>query len=286
MNNIFYYVFILPISYLPNKVLYLISSFFYPILYKLLKYRRKIVRENLKKSFPEKSSEELLIVEQNFYKHFCDLLLESFKGFTISKDQSEKKIRINNQELVDKYADNGQNVILIGGHYNNWELTAQRMPLVFKHDLYAIYKPLSNKFFDNKMRKSREKFGLKMIPMKTTKEYFTIDSDRPRAIIFGSDQSPSNAKKALWINFLNQESAFLYGAEKYAKDFNWPVIYVSIDKIKRGYYEVEYKLITDSPNKERYGNIISDFAKLLELDINNAPPYWLWTHKRWKKKKV
>jgi KDO2-lipid IV(A) lauroyltransferase len=159
------------------------------------------------------------------------------------------------------------------------------MPLVFKHDVYAIYKPLSNKFFDNKMRKSREKFGLKMIPMKTTKEYFTNVSDRPRAIIFGSDQSPSNAKKALWINFLNQESAFLYGAEKYAKDFNWPVIYVSINKIKRGCYELEYKLITDSPNKETYGNIISDFAKLLESDINNAPPYWLWTHKRWKKKK-
>ena len=137
---------------------------------------------------------------------------------------------------MNEFAEKGQNIILIGGHYNNWEMTAQRMPLVFKHELFAIYKPIKNKFYDRKMKSSREKFGLNMISMKETKAYFNNETDTPRAIIFGSDQSPSNSKKAYWTKFLNQDSAFLYGAEKYAKSFNWPVIYVSINKIKRGYY--------------------------------------------------
>ena len=187
---------------------------------------------------------------------------------------------------MNEFAENGQNIILIGGHYNNWEMTAQRMPLVFMHDLFAIYKPLKNKFFDRKMKSSREKFGLNMISMKETKAYFTNETDTPRAIIFGSDQSPSNSKKAYWTKFLNQDSAFLYGAEKYAKSFNWPVIYVSINKIKRGDYLVEYQLITQKPKEESYGEIIKKFAFLLESDIKNQPEYWLWTHNRWKKEKI
>ena len=106
------------------------------------------------------------------------------------------------------------------------------------------------------MKSSREKFGLNMISMKETKAYFNNETDTPRAIIFGSDQSPSNSKKAYWTKFLNQDSAFLYGAEKYAKSFNWPVIYVSINKIKRGDYLVEYQLITQKPKEESYGEII------------------------------
>ena len=286
MNFIFYYLFILPISYLPKYFLYFFSNLLYVFLGRVLKYRKKIIHKNLKNSFPEKSENEIFEIRNNFYKHFCDLIVESFSGFTISRKSIEQKITIENQDLLNEFAENGQNIILIGGHYNNWEMTAQRMPLVFMHDIFAIYKPLKNKFFDRKMKSSREKFGLNMISMKETKAYFNNKTNTPRAIIFGSDQSPSNSKKAYWTKFLNQDSAFLYGAEKYAKSFNWPVIYVSINKIKRGDYLVQYKLITQKPKEESYGEIIKKFAFLLESDIKNQPEYWLWTHNRWKKKKI
>lgn len=286
MNFIFYYFFILPISYLPKYFLYFFSNLLYVFLGRVLKYRKKIIHKNLKNSFPEKSENEIFEIRNNFYKHFCDLIVESFSGFSISRKSIEQKITIKNQDLLNEFAENGQNIILIGGHYNNWEMTAQRMPLVFMHDIFAIYKPLKNKFFDRKMKSSREKFGLNMISMKETKAYFNNKTNTPRAIIFGSDQSPSNSKKAYWTKFLNQDSAFLYGAEKYAKSFNWPVIYVSINKIKRGDYLVQYKLITQKPKEESYGEIIKKFAFLLESDIKNQPEYWLWTHNRWKKKKI
>ena len=286
MNFIFYYFFILPISYLPKYFLYFFSNLLYVFLGRVLKYRKKIIHKNLKNSFPEKSENEIFEIRNNFYKHFCDLIVESFSGFSISRKSIEQKITIKNQDLLNEFAVKGQNIILIGGHYNNWEMTAQRMPLVFKHELFAIYKPIKNKFYDRKMKSSREKFGLNMISMKETKAYFTNETDTPRAIIFGSDQSPSNSKKAYWTKFLNQDSAFLYGAEKYAKSFNWPVIYVSINKIKRGDYLVEYQLITQKPKEESYGEIIKKFVFLLESDIKNQPEYWLWTHNRWKKKKI
>ena len=286
MNFIFYYFFILPISYLPKYFLYFFSNLLYVFLGRVLKYRKKIIHKNLKNSFPEKSENEIFGIRNNFYKHFCDLIVESFSGFSISRKSIEQKITIKNQDLLNEFAVKGQNIILIGGHYNNWEMTAQRMPLVFKHELFAIYKPIKNKFYDRKMKSSREKFGLNMISMKETKAYFTNETGTPRAIIFGSDQSPSNSKKAYWTKFLNQDSAFLYGAEKYAKSFNWPVIYVSINKIKRGDYLVEYQLITQKPKEESYGEIIKKFAFLLESDIKNQPEYWLWTHNRWKKEKI
>ena len=286
MNFIFYYFFILPISYLPKYFLYIFSNLLYVFLGRVLKYRKKIIHKNLKNSFPEKSENEIFEIRNNFYKHFCDLIVESFSGFSISRKSIEQKITIKNQDLLNEFAVKGQNIILIGGHYNNWEMTAQRMPLVFKHELFAIYKPIKNKFYDRKMKSSREKFGLNMISMKETKAYFTNETGTPRAIIFGSDQSPSNSKKAYWTKFLNQDSAFLYGAEKYAKSFNWPVIYVSINKIKRGDYLVEYQLITQKPKEESYGEIIKKFAFLLESDIKNQPEYWLWTHNRWKKEKI
>ena len=285
MNNFLYHIIIIPISNLNNFFLYLVSDVLYLIVGKLIKYRKPLITKNLKNSFPEKNENEIKNIQRYFYKHFMDLIVESLKGFTISKKEINRKIKLKNPDLVNEMAQKSQNIILIGGHYNNWEMSAQKMPLECEHELFAIYKPLSNKFFDKKMKDSREKFGLRMISMKETKDYFQKNNEKPRAIIFGSDQSPSSTKNAHWLNFLNQESGFLFGAEKYAKEFNWPVVYVSIQKIQRGTYEVSFQLITEKPKEEPNGKIIQDFANLLEIDINRNPPYWLWTHNRWKKSK-
>jgi len=284
ITKAFYYIFLMPISLSPYPVVYLISDFLFVILYRLFRYRKRIVLSNLQHSFPNKSTEELKIIMSDFYRHFCDLIMESIKGFTISEKQLRKRVIIKNPEFLNYYADKGQSIILVGGHYNNWEICVQAFSMYSHHKCMAIYKPLSNAFFNSKICKSRSLFGLELISMKQTKGSFIEDS-KPRAIVFGSDQNPANPKRAHWVQFLNQDTAVLFGVEKYSKEYNWPVVFVSISKVNRGYYEVEYSLITDKADNQPHGKITEDFTKRLEEDIINQPQYWLWSHKRWKHKK-
>tara|TARA_Y100001968_G_scaffold107156_1_gene96888 strand:- start:867 stop:1646 length:780 start_codon:yes stop_codon:yes gene_type:complete len=254
------------------------------MIYKIIGYRKKVVFTNLRNSFPNKTDEQLKLIMRKFFRHLCDVIVESIKGFTVNEQQLRKRLVIRNPELLYKYHQNEQGVILVGGHINNWEICAQAVPLYSLHECVGIYKPLKNKFFNAKIVNSRCKYGLVLTPMKQTKETFD-NTDSIKAIIFGSDQSPSNPKKAYWMKFLNQETGVLFGAEKYAKQYNWPVIYVRIFKSNRGHYEVEYELITETPQLTSYGQITESFTKKIENDIINNPQYWLWSHKRWKHKK-
>ncbi len=283
--RLLYYFILIPLSLLPYFILYKISDFLYVIIYKFLRYRRNTVYTNIKNSFPEMNLTQINSLETRFYKHLCDLIVESIKGFTISEKQIKDRLKVINPGLVNNFADNNQSVILVGGHYNNWEIAAQAFSLYHKHDCIGIYKPIKNKFFNKKLSKSRTTFGLNLVSMIGVKKILN-DATRIKAVIFGSDQSPSNAKKSYWLNFLNQETAVLFGAEKYAKEFNMPVIYVAINKIRRGYYEITYKIITSQPKLTSHGSITESFTKELETQIINQPEYWLWSHKRWKHKKI
>ena len=285
MHQILYYIIIIPLSLLPHFILYRISDVLCVIMKDVLRYRKNIILGNIERSFPDKTVDQQLEIYRNFYRHFCDLLIENLKGFTITKAQIKRRLKMSNPELVNDYFEKGKSIILIGGHYNNWEITAQGCPVYLKHELYAIYKPLKSDFYNNKMRSTRGKFGLHLTPMKLTKKYFELETKNPKAIIFGSDQSPSNVKNAYWTTFLNQDTGFLFGAEKYAKDYNYPVIYVHIEKVKRGFYMVNFELICDHPNSLKHGEIIELFAEKLEKNIFDMPPYWLWSHHRWKKSK-
>ncbi len=285
MNQLLYYIIIIPLSLLPHFILYRISDVLCVIMKDVLRYRKDIILGNIERSFPDKTVDQQLEIYRNFYRHFCDLLIENLKGFTITKTQIKSRLKMSNPELVNDYFEKGKSIILIGGHYNNWEVTAQGCPVYLKHELYAIYKPLKSDFYNNKMRSTRGKFGLHLTPMKLTKKYFELETKNPKAIIFGSDQSPSNVKNAYWTTFLNQDTGFLFGAEKYAKDYNYPVIYVHIEKVKRGFYMVNFELICEDPNSLKHGEIIKLFAEKLEKNIIDRPPYWLWSHHRWKKSK-
>ena len=284
ITKIFYYLLILPISSLPYSLLYLFSDFLFLIMYRFIGYRKKVVFTNLKNSFPKKTTHELEVIMADFYHHLCDIIMESIKGFTISEQQLRRRLVIKNPEFSNFFADKGRSIIFVGGHYNNWEICAQAFAMYSYHDCIGIYKPLSNKFINDKIFISRSKYGMNLVPMKQTKKLFE-EGSKPKAVVFGSDQNPSNPKRAHWLNFLNQDTAVLFGVEKYAKDYNLPVIFVSISKAKRGYYEVEYSLITDKPNEQDHGKITEDFTKRLEQDIINQPQYWLWSHKRWKHKR-
>ena len=284
ITKIFYYILILPLSLLPYPLLYLLSDIFFLIMYRVIGYRKEVVFTNLKNSFPNKSKQELKKIMSDFYRHLCDIIMESVKGFTISEKQLRKRLIIKNPEFSNYFADKRQSIIFVGGHYNNWEICAQAFAMYSKHKCIGIYKPLSNAFINDKIYTSRSKYGMHLISMKQTKKSFE-DGDEPKAIVFGSDQNPANPKRAHWVQFLNQDTGVLFGVERYAKEYDWPVVFVSIRKAKRGYYEVEYSLVTDNPNEEPHGKITEDFTKRLEQDIINQPQYWLWSHKRWKHKR-
>lgn len=284
-SRILYYLVILPISYLPFFLLYRLSDFAFFMMYRVIGYRKKVVMMNIKNSFPNKSDKEHNLIAKQFYKHFCDLVLESIKGFTISKKQLNKRFKMHRDELISDLYQKGKDVVFVGGHYNNWEILALGIAMQMEYTIVGVYKPLSDKYINNKMKKSRERFGMILAPMKLVKRYMEKDYGNPKGVIFAIDQSPHNKNKAYWTEFLNQDTAMFYGAEKYAKEYNLPVVYTVINKVKRGHYEATSRLVTEEPNTMEYGEIIKTANQFLEEDIRKAPEYWLWTHRRWKHKR-
>jgi len=284
MTKILYYLIIKPISLLPWTVLYFLSDFSYLILYKVFRYRISIVDQNLSNSFPEKSSQEIRDLRRNFYHHFCDIIVESLKIFSISGEDAKNRFVVKNPEILKPYFDQGRSVLIPGGHYNNWEMLAVGIDSYIEHQSVAIYHRLGNKFMNDKALESRGKYGLKMVPRQEVKDYFAQTKDLT-ATIFGADQSPSIAKKVYWMQFLNQETAIMFGVEKFAKEKNSPVIFGGIQKVKRGHYEFTLEVLIDDPSKAAYGEITEAHVKRLEQQIIADPQYWLWTHKRWKRKR-
>ena len=283
LSFLLYYLVIIPISLLPFRILYLFSDFLYLVLYKVAGYRKKVVRSNLRNSLPGKSESELINIEREFYHHFCDVIVETFKSFTISRTEINQRMVMSNPSLPDAFFDKGQSILLAGGHYNNWEWFAVGVDQQIKHQSAALYTPLRNAFFDRKMRSTRGRFGLQMISVKNAGRFFENPGEIPVMTVFGIDQSPRNPNKCHWMTFLNQDTGVMYGLEKYARQLNAPVVFGTISKIKRGYYETTFSLVTDDPQKEPPHAIIERATRMLEADIMRAPSYWLWTHRRWKR---
>jgi KDO2-lipid IV(A) lauroyltransferase len=282
MGAVLYYVVILPISLLPYPILYAFSDFLYLMIYYVVRYRKNVVLKNIQKSFPQLSPAEHVAISKKFYHHFCDLIVESLKIFSISEEEVKERMKIVNPEFIDAYYEKGQSMILAGGHFNNWELFAVAIAAPLKHETSAIYKPLNNKFFDAKMRETRGKYGLKLISTKAVKPFFELVKEKPTITIFAIDQSPSRKSGFYSMKFLNQETRVLFGTEKYSKEFNCPVVFGRINKLKRGYYSFEFLEVIENPRDKKHGEITEHITKLLEKDINANPEFWLWSHKRWK----
>jgi KDO2-lipid IV(A) lauroyltransferase len=284
-SALLYYLVILPVSKLPYSVLYLLSDVLFFVFYYLLGYRMKVIAGNIDRSFPDKSRAEKKKIVRDFYRHFCDLIVESLKVFSITEQQVKERFIVRNPEVFNRFYEEGRSVILAGGHFNNWELFAVAIDQPLKHQAVAVYKPLTNTYFDRLMRVSRGKYGLKMIPTFNVKKEFEKSSDEPSVFILATDQSPGRKTKAYWMTFLNQGTAVLFGTEKYAKEYNYPVVYGCINKLSRGHYDVTFELVHDQPSQTAYGFITEAHTRLLERDILRQPEYWLWSHRRWKHKR-
>jgi len=285
MSQILFYLIIKPLSLLPIGVLLRISDFMYLILYHVVCYRKKVVFANLLNSFPNKSLKEVKDIEKQFYQHLCDLVVESIRIFSISEEEIIKRCKVVNPEIFDEYYQRGQSILVTAGHYNNWEMMAVGCNPQIPHQMMGVYSSLSNPFFDKKMKDSRAKFGIDLVAKKEVKTYFADNVSRPTASFFGTDQSPSSGKRAHWMEFLNQDTAVLFGTEKYAKEYDYPVLFGYIKKVKRGYYEMEYVTVEDQPLQTAKGEITEKHTRLLEEEIRSLPQHWLWTHKRWKRKR-
>lgn len=285
MGKLGFFLLIKPISYLPFSILYRLSDFFYVLIYYVVKYRKKVVFANLRNSFPNKTEQEITMIAKGFYSHFCDLIIEAIKMFSISQKELKRHCKILNPELMEQYAKQGKSLIIPAGHYNNWEMAATASNQQIPHQSIGIYAPLKNKFINEQIRKSRARFGLELLPKKEVKAGFEKDKDRLTAVLFGADQSPTSVRSAYWTTFLNQETGVMIGSEKYAKQYDYPVVFGKVTKIKRGYYEFKFIPLADHPRTTSFGEITEKHTRLLEEIIIENPQYWLWSHKRWKRKK-
>lgn len=278
--------FIFLIGLIPFRVLYIISDFLRFVLYRVVGYRKKVVEENIRNSFPGLSETEQKKLIKQSYKNIADIFVEGIKGFTISNKQVVARHKFINLEFLTPYKEAGKSVILLPAHYGNWEWGGLSIPLQFDYNqAVVLYKPLSNKFADRMVKKNRSRTGIFMVSIYKTAKLFQIYAPQVSTFFLVADQSPSNVARAYWTTFMGQETAFLPGPERYARLHNLPVIFVDIQRVKRGYYEISFSLITDNPTSLPEGEITARYARKLEEVIRKKPEDWLWSHRRWKHKK-
>lgn len=275
------------ISLLPFPILYLLSDFIFVILYYVIGYRRKVVTQNLKNSFPEKSEIEIARLRIYFYRYLCDLFLETIKTLTISRATMLKHCQIDTPslELLEKYHNEKKSLILVLGHLGNWEWGGNAFSIQCKQQLYVIYHALQNPYFNELIIKMRTRFGTKLIEMKNTFKEMLSLKESSTATAFIADQTPP-PENAYWTTFLNQNTPVFWGTERISKKLNYPIIYINVNRIKRGYYSVSAELLCNTPSELTEGEITAIHTKKLEENILKQPETWLWSHRRWKHKQV
>lgn len=259
------------------------SLLFYPVYY-LTGYRRKTVRQNLVNSFPEKSLEEIIFIEKEFYKHLTDMIFENIKLNSISKEEVKKRVTVSGIDLIKEEYKKGNKVLLCSSHYGNWEIQALSLNLQLPGKTIVIYKPLSSSTFDAWYKYWRSRFGAVLVPMRDTLRALIRHDKDDYAVCFASDQSPAKGDVTPFIHFLNQPTAVLLGIEKIARKTGNPIFYTNITKTGRGMYHLDFRPLCLNPKETEDLEITKmHFAKLEEL-IRREPAYWLWSHNRWKNK--
>jgi KDO2-lipid IV(A) lauroyltransferase len=271
------------ISILPFRLFYWLSDFVCFIIYRIVGYRKKVVRENLALTLPNLSKSELKIIEKKFYHHMCDMFLETIKTMSISPKEMEKRFHVTNIDLVNEYAKKGKSVILVASHYASYEWLLTINPKIdFKG--IAVYKRVANPYFDKLVRKIRSKYDTELV--ETRKAIPTMAQNQRDGILsmygLASDQSPKLDRIFHSMKFMGIEVPVHTGAEMLAKKYHLSVIFVKVKKVARGYYEATFVPIADNPNDYENFDITEKYLREVEKQIYEAPEFYLWTHKRWK----
>ena len=269
----------------PLRVLYLFSDILYVLVYYIVRYRRKLVRKNLTNSFPEKTEEEIIEIEKQFYQHFCDYFFETIKLLHISDEEMSERMKFYGLDELSEAMKNNKSCILYLGHYGNWEWVPS-IGLHLSEELVTaqIYQRISSKSFDEIFKKIRTRFkSLNIERKKTLRTLIELRNAQKQVLVgFISDQRPPRYYDQYWTTFLNQDSLFLTGTERIARQAKLAVVYLDIEKIKRGYYKGTFSIITPNASEQPEFAITEKYVRKLEQSILRNPAYYLWTHNRWK----
>jgi KDO2-lipid IV(A) lauroyltransferase len=278
---------LLALARLPFTVLYGVAYGLYILMAYVVRYRRKVVLENLRKSFPEKSETEIHSLAREFYQHFSQVIVEILKLPAMSEAELKKRVFFSNPEVLERHFAQGRTVLGLSSHAGNWEwvLTSGAVWLSAQAD--GVYKPLSNAFFESYMYRLRTRTGAGLIPMRDTLRDMVKRKGEARVVSLLSDQAAGPEDRPYWTTFMNQEAGFYTSAERLAARFHCPVVYVSLRRHQRGYYEIVLSELYDgdSPLPSDSYPITEEFVRRLEQDIRDYPADYLWTHRRWKHKR-
>jgi KDO2-lipid IV(A) lauroyltransferase len=277
---VFFFLYL--VSLLPFWFLYFVSDIIFIVLFYITRYRRKVVQQNLKNSFPEKGQHELNAIEKKYYRYLGDLIVETVKMITISEKEVLRRINLTNPELIEKYYAEGRSLIAAVGHYCNWELCVLRFSLIPQYEKIMVYKPLSNVESDNYYLKVRGRFGVTLVQMRSTLRKLTELRRSLTFTVLAADQTPVQHETQYYTRFLNQQTAVFQGIEKMAIMFNFVIVFGKIKRVKRGFYEYKFVTMVDEPKQTQPHEITNLYLKTLEDMINDEPQYWLWSHRRWK----
>ena len=289
MNLLIYiivYPFIWLISRLNFTLIYIVSDILYYFLYYVISYRKNVVRENLKLAYPNKSIRERREIERKNFRNLTDIFLETFKSTIMEENELKKRFVFKNSEVLEKIYNNNQDVIVMCSHYCSWEWVFG-VRNITSFNINGVYKQLSNRYFDKLTKSRRSQYGANMITTKDTFREISRLSKLEGLNFYGfaSDQSPKKSKAVYWTNFLNNYVPFHIGAEVIAKKYNMAIVFMDVQKIKRGFYEASFSLITDKPNDFKNYQLTEEYIKKVEKQVTEKPEYYTWTHKRFKHRK-
>jgi Kdo2-lipid IVA lauroyltransferase/acyltransferase len=273
------------ISRLPFSVLYGLADFIFVIAYYLVGYRRKMVRQNLVNSFPEKTGEEISQIEKEFYRNLCDYAVETIKLLTLSSEELSRRMRFINPEMFYAYSKQQQSVLILSSHQFNWEWLLASGMLWLQVPVDFVYQPVNNSFFNKFMQSCRTRFGGHAIRRDEVARELARRKNIVRGIAIVADQYPGlKGDKRFELKFLNQDTVFFLGSQQLANLTQYPVLYAEIERVSRGYYTCTFIKVGEPPYDKNSVTVVENYARAVEKVIHNHPSGWLWSHNRWKKR--
>lgn len=262
--------------------MYRVSDALYYLLYYVVRYRRRVVAENLARAFPEKSAAERRQIEKKFYRHLCDISLEGIKGINASPAELKARYKIINPHPILDLAPQKRSALAVSAHVANWEWGPGGASSQLPHQIIVIYKALGNARIDNYIRQRHQAQHAQLRSTKETRLAFSENQDKMSLFVLLGDQNPSNRREAHWVDFFGIPTATLHGISKYAQLYNLPVVFFYAQRVGRGFYEIDAELLFDDPNAQTPQEISQRFMQKVEQAIRLQPHNWLWSHRRWK----
>ena len=273
------------VSRVPLALLYGVANLLGWLAFRVFPYRDAVVRENLARAFPDWDASRMREVRRQYYQGFADMLVEVIKSATLSAAQIRRRVRIVNLEAPREHLAAGRSVLLAAAHQCNWEWMLLGLSLELGYPLDAAYKPLVDRWAEREMKKVRSRFGCRLVPAKQLLADILKRGAVTRAVAMVADQEPTTSERKHWTRFVNRDTAFYMGPEEISRVTRFPVFFIAMRRVRRGYYEMHFVPLSGAGERLEPGELTERYVQAVEAQIRAAPADWPWSHKRWKLKK-